>query len=81
MLASTQSFALERGHYVSRMMPRMHGYHLDDAPELKSCNLEIAALPGEARKVESRALPTLTASRIFMVGQIYPESVTLAIRN
>jgi predicted methyltransferase len=56
VLASTQAFALERGHYVSRMMPQMHGYHLDDAPGLKSCNLEIAAAPGPARPFASQKI-------------------------
>ncbi len=56
VLASTQGFAFNRGHYVSRMMPRMHLYHLDDAPNLKSCNLEIAALPGNRRLQKSEAI-------------------------
>lgn len=54
VLASAQSFALHNQHYVSRMMPRMHLYHLDDAPDLRSCNLEISALPGPSRKVRSQ---------------------------
>ena len=62
VLASTQSFALGRDHYVSRMMPRMHLYHLDDAPDLRSCNLEISALPGMQRDVQSR--PVTDAERL-----------------
>lgn len=48
VLANTQRFALEAGFFVQRMMPRVHQYHLDDAPELRSCNLQLKALPCNA---------------------------------
>ncbi len=48
VLASTQAFAGGHGYYVSRMMPRLHEYHLD--VELKSCNLIVAALPDNAHR-------------------------------
>jgi len=48
VLASVQSFAIQRNFYVSRMMPKLHLYHLDDAPELKSCNLILSSRPGSA---------------------------------
>ena len=57
VLASTQAFAARNGFYVSRMMPRMHMYHLDDDPMLRSCNLVVSALPGNGnRKVVSAAI-------------------------
>lgn len=46
VLATTQRFAAERGYFVSRMQPQMHAYHLDDDALLRSCNLFVAALPG-----------------------------------
>ncbi len=46
VLASVQGFAAREGFYVSRMQRKLHEYHLDDAPQLKSCNLYLAALPG-----------------------------------
>ena len=46
VLAATQRFALESGFFIQRMMPKMHQYHLDDAPELRSCNLMLQSLPG-----------------------------------
>lgn len=46
VLARVQNFALTSGFFVQRMMPRVHSYHLDDAPELRSCNLILRALPG-----------------------------------
>lgn len=48
VLASTQAFAAKQGFYTCSMRPKVHEYHLDDAPELRSCNLVVAALPGTA---------------------------------
>jgi predicted methyltransferase len=46
VLASVQGFGAGQGFYVSRMQRKLHEYHLDDAPDLKSCNLYLAAVPG-----------------------------------
>lgn len=46
VLANVQSFALHAGFYVQKMMARVHEYHLDDNPDLKSCNLLFKSLPG-----------------------------------
>lgn len=56
VLASAQKFAIERGFYVSRMAPRLHLYHLDDAPDLRSCNLAISSLPGNGRTIASEPI-------------------------
>lgn len=56
VLANTQAFASRNGFYVSRMMERLHSYHLDDNPELRSCNLHLRALPGRGRSVVSEAV-------------------------
>ncbi len=56
VLANVQGYALSCGFYVRRMMPRLHSYHLDDAPDLKSCNLIFKALPGERAAGPSRAI-------------------------
>ena len=57
VLANVQSFISERGFYVSRMNRKLHQYHLDDAPDLESCNLFISSLPGnEENKVPSEAI-------------------------
>ncbi|MBN8809133.1 MAG: bis-aminopropyl spermidine synthase family protein [Sphingomonas sp.] len=53
VLASVQGFAARQGFYVSRMQRKLHEYHLDDAPELKSCNLYLAALPGNPARAAS----------------------------
>lgn len=39
VLRRTQRTALERGLIVDEMIPGFHQYHLDDAPELRSCCL------------------------------------------
>lgn len=53
VLGKVQEFASGQGFYVSKMMPRLHEYHLDDNPDLRSCNLIMSSLPGNARPVAS----------------------------
>lgn len=53
VLYQVQTFASMHGFYVSRMMPRLHSYHLDDTPDLRSCNLMIKARPGSSASTES----------------------------
>jgi predicted methyltransferase len=53
VLANVQRYALQNGFFVTRMMPRLHVYHLDDAPNLKSCNLIVASVPGNERNETS----------------------------
>jgi predicted methyltransferase len=56
VLANVQGFAAHAGFYVSRMQRKLHEYHLDDAPELKSCNLYLSALPGNLPRSPSAAI-------------------------
>jgi predicted methyltransferase len=56
VLHRVQQFAIEQQFYVNRMMPRLHAYHLDDAPDLKSCNLMIASLPESGHVPQSEAI-------------------------
>lgn len=56
VLANVQHFAAVNGFYVSRMMPGLHSYHLDDNPELRSCNLILCARPGNRRESLSEAV-------------------------
>ena len=53
VLAQTQKFALEKGFYVQEMQTNLHEYHLDDAPDLRSCNLFFRSHPD--RKVATRS--------------------------
>lgn len=53
VLAETQSFALGSGFYVQEMQTKLHTYHLDEAPDLRSCNLFLRSLPD--RKLSSKS--------------------------
>lgn len=53
VLYQVQAFASQRGFFVSRMMPHLHTYHLDDAPDLHSCNLIIKARPTNPLRTDS----------------------------
>lgn len=53
VLANVQRHALGSGFYVQKMQSQLHSYHLDDAPNLRSCNLILRALPGNRRVTES----------------------------
>ena len=48
VLSNVQRNAAAQGFFVGRMQPGLHLYHLDDAPDLRSCNLVIRSLPGNA---------------------------------
>lgn len=56
VLANVQRFAAEQGFYVARLMPQLHSYHLDDAPELRSCNLMLRSVPGNGRTPSSELI-------------------------
>lgn len=53
VLGKVQKFALDRGFFVNRMMSQLHAYHLDDAAELKSCNLLLRSLSDNVARAES----------------------------
>ncbi|HEX8431552.1 MAG TPA: bis-aminopropyl spermidine synthase family protein [Longimicrobium sp.] len=50
VLGRTQEAALANGMVVGEMLPALHSYHLDDAPELRSCALTF-------RKVADDSIP------------------------
>jgi predicted methyltransferase len=75
VLANTQRFALESGFFVQRLQPHLHSYHLDDAPQLRSCNLMIKALPGNAPRGPSQ--PILDPMEL---ENFYGRERTLAVR-
>lgn len=56
VLTETQSFALRNGFYVQEMQTNLHEYHLDDAPDLRSCNLFFRAHPDRAAPSDSSPL-------------------------
>jgi hypothetical protein len=56
VLTRVQQFAIDSGFFVQKMMPKMHLYHLDDAPNLRSCNLIFKALPRHGSRAVSAAI-------------------------
>ncbi|WP_341916988.1 bis-aminopropyl spermidine synthase family protein [Polaromonas sp. YR568] len=56
VLWETQSFALGKGFYVQEMQTNLHEYHLDDAPDLRSCNLFFRARPHRKAPTKSYVL-------------------------
>jgi hypothetical protein len=62
VLAKVQTFALANGYYVQKMMPKMHSYHLDDNPDLRSCNLMFKAIEDQTRPIQSE--PILEQKRL-----------------
>jgi predicted methyltransferase len=56
VLAKVQEYSITSGFYVQKMMSRLHSYHLDDAPSLRSCNLVIRAVAGSDQARESVAI-------------------------
>lgn len=56
VLAQTQRFALEHGFFVQEMQTNLHEYHLDDAPDLRSCNLFLRSHPDREMPTKSYAL-------------------------
>jgi predicted methyltransferase len=56
VLANVQAFASTQGFFVARLLPELHAYHLDDAPDLLSCNMLFRSRPNNGRVVESMAI-------------------------
>jgi hypothetical protein len=56
VLRNVQQFANAAGFFVARMQSKLHLYHLDDAPNLKSCNMIFRAVPGEPKACRSEAI-------------------------
>lgn len=56
VLFEVQKFAQEQQFFVQEMQPMLHAYHLDDAPDLKSCNLFFRSHPDRRAVTKSYAL-------------------------
>ena len=48
VLVATQQFLADKHFYVQEMQSQVHLYHLDDAPDLRSCNMFFRSRPGRA---------------------------------
>lgn len=67
VLAETQRFALRSGFYVQEMQTNLHEYHLDDAPDLRSCNLFFRSHP--ERELPKESFPLQSAQREDFYGR------------
>lgn len=56
VLASAQRFALSQNFYIQKMTSKLHLYHLDDNPDLRSCNLLLKSLPGAVTSQRSEPI-------------------------
>lgn len=56
VLGNVQRYALDQGFFVQQMMPQLHLYHLDDAPDLRSCNLILRSAPENKPHGSSQAI-------------------------
>jgi predicted methyltransferase len=56
VLLETQQHLAQRGFFVQEMQSQLHAYHLDDAPDLRSCNIILRASPGRAAAASSAPL-------------------------
>ena len=74
VLHSTQAYAIANGYRVSRMMPQLHEYHLD--VDLRSCNLIIAAQPGNSH----RHVPSMPINDPARLANFYGRSQEPRVR-
>jgi N4-bis(aminopropyl)spermidine synthase len=56
VLRDTQRRALELGYVVAEMLPQLHLYHLDDAPDLRSCSCLFRRIEPDCMQTESEPL-------------------------
>jgi predicted methyltransferase len=57
VLLNTQKHLLAAGYIVSEMIPGLHKYHLDDAPDLASCCILARDVCAQTRPATTSALP------------------------
>jgi N4-bis(aminopropyl)spermidine synthase len=75
VLGEVQKFAIQRKFFVSRMIPRLHAYHLDDAASLRSCNLVLRSVGDEAGNSDSASV-----SDQELLENFYGREQPLAVR-
>ena len=70
VLYTTQTFALSKEFYVSRMMPRESLYHLyDEHALIPSCNVVLSSLPNGERKFRSEPIEAERRANFYGRGQ------------
>jgi N4-bis(aminopropyl)spermidine synthase len=56
VLRDTQKRAIELGYVVSELLPQLHFYHLDDAPDLRSCSCLFRRIDPSCMQTTSKPL-------------------------
>jgi hypothetical protein len=56
VLRDTQRRGLELGYVVSELLPQLHFYHLDDAPDLRSCSCLFRRIDPSCMQTTSKPL-------------------------
>lgn len=74
VLAEVQTFALENYFYLQEMQTNVHEYHLDDAPDLRSCNMFFRSHPD--RPVPTKSYPLFEGR----VEDFYGRSKSLRVK-
>ncbi len=65
VLLKTQRKVVEYGFIVSEMIPELHQYHLDDAPDLTSCCILIRDIEGKPEIGDSTALDSESLQNFY----------------
>lgn len=58
LLLRTQRFVLDNGFLIGELLPEFHRYHLDDAPDLRSCSIVIRRGQFTKSEYSSKRLPS-----------------------
>jgi len=70
VLFATERFVLENGFLIAELLPEFHRYHLDDAPDLRSCSMVIRRRQFTKSEYGSTPLPACMLDSFY--GQNAP---------
>ena len=65
VLRDTQHRAFELGYVVAEMLPQLHTYHLDDAPDLRSCSCLFRRVAPKCMQVTSEPLAPIRLKNFY----------------
>jgi predicted methyltransferase len=65
VLRDTQRRAYELGYVVAELMPQLHEYHLDDAPDLRSCSCLFRRVDADRMEPESAGLDSARRENFY----------------
>jgi predicted methyltransferase len=75
VLSRVEAFILQSGFYVGEIMPRLHLYHLEDDPDLRSCDVLVKAAAGN--HADSPSQPLTEAA---VLDNFYGRDLPLRVR-